>query len=532
MKRFWLVLLSLGLIVAFSTSAMALDVKFSGEYYAGGLYLDKTNFNKAQWGYAAITAPKTVIPALPGGGTLVPAKTFATKESTAFYFQRLRIGAQFVVSPGLSLITRADIMERAWGATRSSGTAVSTNPFTGGVTGASAALDTLSAGTRAENENIAFDLLYVSYASPIGLFNVGYQIDGAWGTVFGDSSMPTGKIAYYLPIGSFGVGLQMGKNNNGEGSKTAINDSFNADLDDGFYTAFVRYAAKNMEAGLLVKHIRNNKSRNMLAAYAPVLAGYAAVGVITAAEATSADAGNTVQQYAVVPYFKGKFGPLAVQAEFTWATGKVKWEGNYDKIPTIAGFLPGPQQDADLNAYNGWLDLVADFGVGYVGGTFAHMSGDDYSSLDKIEGGLTGGQDWNPCLIMFNNDLTYWAGAPAGYGGWNSASGVPQYTTAAGPMNNAWFYQIRGGVRPIDKLDIMLSYSYATADKTPAAQWQGRTYGQEIDLTANYKITNNLSYMLGGGYVMVGDWFKGVNAAGTNEVDNDFLIINKLTLTF
>lgn len=519
MKRFWLVLLSLGLIVAFSTSAMALDVKFSGEYYAGGLYLDHTNFNKTQY-----TNPAVTLPAKLGGGTVVPAKTFGAKQSTAFYFQRLRLGAQFVVSPGLSLITRADIMERSWGATRSSGTAVSTNPLTGVVTGASAAQDTLSAGTRAENENIAFDLLYVSYASPIGLFNVGYQIDGAWGTVFGDSSMPTGKIAYYLPLGSFGIGLHMGKNSNGEGSKTAINDSFSADFDDGFYTAFVRYAAKNAEAGLLVKYIRNAKNRSAMAPYAAVLAVLGAAG--------AADAGYKVDQYAVVPYAKAKFGPVAVQAEFTWASGKSKWEGRADLIPTLAGVFPGPQQDQDLNAYNGWLDVAADFGVAYVGGTFAHMSGDDYSTLDKIEGGLTGGQDWNPCLIMFNNDLTYWAGGPSGYGGWNNTSGVPQYTTAAGPMSNAWFYQIRGGVRPIDKLDIMLSYSYAQADKTPNAQWQGRNYGQEIDLTANYKITNNLSYMLGGGYVMVGDWFKGVNAAGTNEVDNDFLIINKLTLTF
>ncbi len=46
MKRFWLVLLSLGLIVAFSTSAMAVDVKFSGEYYAAGMYLDKTTLLK------------------------------------------------------------------------------------------------------------------------------------------------------------------------------------------------------------------------------------------------------------------------------------------------------------------------------------------------------------------------------------------------------------------------------------------------------------------------------------------------------
>ena len=42
MKRFWLVLLSLGLVLAFSASAMAVDVKFSGSFYAAGMYLDKT----------------------------------------------------------------------------------------------------------------------------------------------------------------------------------------------------------------------------------------------------------------------------------------------------------------------------------------------------------------------------------------------------------------------------------------------------------------------------------------------------------
>jgi hypothetical protein len=42
MKKFWLVLLSLGLVMAFSVSAFAVDVKVSGEYYAAGLYLNKT----------------------------------------------------------------------------------------------------------------------------------------------------------------------------------------------------------------------------------------------------------------------------------------------------------------------------------------------------------------------------------------------------------------------------------------------------------------------------------------------------------
>ncbi|HQP25614.1 MAG TPA: hypothetical protein PLP16_10635 [Smithellaceae bacterium] len=98
-------------------------------------------------------------------------------------------------------------------------------------------------------------------------------------------------------------------------------------------------------------------------------------------------------------------------------------------------------------------------------------------------------------------------------------------------MSNAYFSQLRAGVRPIDKLDIMASASYAVADKTPQAVWDSRDYGYEIDLTATYKITNNLSYMLGAGYWMVGDYYKGSGAAG-QDVDDNFMVINKLTLTF
>ena len=72
MKRFWLILLSLGLIVAFSTSAMAVDVKVSGEYYAAGMYLDKTNVTKK----VDFTEEEVFLKEGP---------------STAFYFQRLRM---------------------------------------------------------------------------------------------------------------------------------------------------------------------------------------------------------------------------------------------------------------------------------------------------------------------------------------------------------------------------------------------------------------------------------------------------------
>ncbi len=84
-------------------------------------------------------------------------------------------------------------------------------------------------------------------------------------------------------------------------------------------------------------------------------------------------------------------------------------------------------------------------------------------------------------------------------------------------MTNAWFFQVDGGVRPTPKLDIKASVSYAMADTTLPGQ--NNSYGWELDITGTYKITNNLSYMLGVGYWWVGDFYKGGNGFynGTGE---------------
>ncbi|MRR17353.1 MAG: hypothetical protein EG826_12945 [Deltaproteobacteria bacterium] len=461
MKRFLLVLLSLGLITALSTSAMAVDIKFSGEYYAAGLYLDKTTFKKG---------------------------TASDGPSTAFYFQRLRLRTDFVVSPGLSLTTRADIMERAWGAARS---------VPGG------ALDTLSAGTRAENENIAFDLAYVTYLSPIGMFTAGYQIDQAFGTTFADNSQPVGKFAYFIKIEGFIATVHVGKDVGGENSRTAINPVSTTDRDNSFVTAAMIYQWKAGEVGLLGTYhdARADRTATLF-------------GVLPF--------DNTVKFGVVIPYIKAKFGPFAVQAELNYLYGTVKWEAPGDA--TALAILG--TDEIKLRQLAAYIDAVGDFGMFYAGGSLAYVSGDDPSTVDKSEGGIvSGGIDWNPCLIMFNNDLTYWAGNQIGH------PATPTTNTAnGGPMTNAYFAQLRAGVRPIDKLDIMGSVSYAVADKTPQATWVSRVYGYEVDLTATYKITNNLSYMLGGGYFFTGDYFKGASEA--NQINNNFMVINKLTLTF
>ena len=61
--------------------------------------------------------------------------------------------------------------------------------------------------------------------------------------------------------------------------------------------------------------------------------------------------------------------------------------------------------------------------------------------------------------------------------------------------------------------------------------WAGSSYGWELDVSGTYKMTNNLSYMVGAGYWWVGDYYKGL-ASEQNDVRDEYMFINKLTLTF
>jgi hypothetical protein len=445
MKRFWFGLLALGLLTIFSTAAFAVDVKFSGEFYAAGVYLDKTSLTK-------------------DNGT-----------STAFYFQRLRVRTDFVVSPGLSLVTRMDAMERAWGATRSTA-------------GATLAVD--SAGTAAENENIAFDWAYIDYQTPIGTFDVGYMNDGATGTIFGNSLAPAPRIKYSYVNGPATFNLAYTKVK--EKSYTAVNNVTYSDADNDKYGIEGIYKWKSGLAGLNVNYYRYGENRP----------------VVTIPAAATDESKKTY--FIFTPYAIAKIGPVDLQTEFNWATGK------YTEKDSGIG-------DVKMENFSGWIDATATFGPVYAGGTFAYVSGDDPNTADKKEGGtLTGGRDWSPNLIMWNYDRSMWIGELA-----SSTTTGNGFGTSG--MTNAFLYQGRVGVRPTDKLDIMTSFTYASADKKPL-NYISDQYGYELDVTATYKLTSNLTYMLGAGYLWTGDYFKGTSAA--NSVQNDYLVINKLTLTF
>ena len=489
MKRFWLVLLSLGLVMAFSVSAFAVDVKVSGEYYAAGLYLNKTDLQSGE---------------IRGSGDGARVVDYDS-PSTAFFYQRLRVGTDFIVTPCLKLVTRFDAMERIWGGARSNTWAVNQDGYL-----------SESAGTQAENENIAFDIVYIDYASPIGTFKVGYMPDYTFGTVFGDngSALYDGQIWYSYTTGPFTIMAGYAKITDNSFSAVSTNSMSNpylsnylsqkTDRDKDSYRLGGVYNFKTSQAvgetGILFVFDRDATNR-----------GRGADGMF--------DSSYRTNIYELDPYVKAKIGPVALQAELMYYFGDAaKYEGYVTDASNVS-----------ISALSVFVDATANFGMFNVGGTFAYLSGDDPGTHDKVEGGInTGGYDWNPCLIMFNTEtLGYWVGPIMG----KSQSQVD------GLMSNAWFFQGKAGVKPTPQWDVMLSLSYAMVDKKPVdphhsdRTFPNGTYGTEVDLTGTYKITNNLSYMLGGGYLFTGDYFKG-DDRHSNEVNNDFMLINKLTLSF
>jgi hypothetical protein len=473
--------------MAFSVSAFAVDVKVGAEYYAAGVYLNKVTVDNGFEGWQGDRGSQN--------------------PSTAFFYQRLRMGTDFIVSPCLKLVTQLDAMERIWGGARSDVEVA----------------DAHGAGTRAEAENISVRKVYIDYTSSIGLFKVGYMEDYVFGTVFADrGNGPTaGQIQYYFQKGPFTafVGYAKEVENNYSATHTGgLFDSTITDRDADSYRIAGIYNFQGGEAGALFLWNRNATARDFM------FFNY------------------NSNVFVIDPYIKAKIGPVNIQAEAQY------WFGNamkFEETP-IWGGMP-PMSDVSIGALSVFVDATANFGIFNVGASAAYLSGDDPGTKDKLEGSgrpfsvNTAGLDWNPCLILFNTDLNYWSGNIVGHGH-SSNPFFSNDTVVNGEMSNAWFFQGRVGVKPTPQLDVQLALSFAQADKKPgytndpmgfwaSLQTQpGGTYGTEVDVTGTYKITNNLTYMLGAGYLFTGDYFKGVYTDA--KVNDDFILINKLILNF
>jgi hypothetical protein len=480
MRKSWVVLLTMGLIMALAIPVCAADVKFSGQYYVQGIY----DHNRSLKDNAA------------GDG------------STAFIAQRLRVKTEFKVAEGLSLVTRFDALEKKWG-----DNTWGENPNYDSVNrsqnrtpqctfnSATSAVSCPAKNSRTQ-ENIEFEQAYVDFNTAIGRFLIGYQDFDAFGTSFGDSNWTRPGIKYMLSIGNTTIiaAMEQTVENSSTPTVSPTNQGLATDGDKNTYDLAVVQKFQGGDAGLLIQYFNDSSRR---------------------------DASNVrTKAYFVNPYVKATFGPIYVEAEVLYGGGKY---AEYESGVTTP--------DVDLRTWNAYIGAKGTFGPAYVGAMFAWMQGDDPKSASEKEGNVasyfTHNKVFSPCLILFSDEYYTWMGGLRGYGA-STTTDLTNY------MDNVWFYSLYGGYKPIPKLDIRAAVYYAYADEKPTSdglppsptnpRFVDRVYGTEFDLTAKYKIYDNLEYMIGFAYLWTGDYFKGTNEA--NKVANDYMVTHKLTLNF
>jgi len=436
MKKLLVVLLSLGLIVAFSMSASAADVKFSGQYYVVGVYNDNLS--------------------LAGGDDAY---------SRAYIWNRARVQMVFKIADGLTFTTRFDAFEKQWGNTNWSG---------GSQDKSNSAKAAVAGGSPKLQENLEMEHGYVTFKTAMGQFQIGYQAADTWGTVFGDNPGSRPRVKYILPVGPLTILAIYEKVFESDGSYQPGYGPGTTDADWDNYALAGVFKWKGGNAGLLLKYIDN--------CYTRVPGNYG------------------VKMYAISPYVMATFGPVYVEGQVYYLGGKAK---EYDNATYGA--------DVDKESLAAYALAKVKLGPAFVGGQIGYSQGQDPNDKTKDTVGQSSSTAWNPTLIWGQANLNVWA-----------MGGVKEPN-----KQNLLLYNVFGGFNVTPKVKIEGAVSMMWADQTAAGV--DKAYGTEIDVQASYKIYDNLTYLVGAGYLVAGDFYKGAHNAETGD---DYLLMNKLTVKF
>ncbi len=470
MKKFLVVLLSLGLIAGISATASALDVQFSGKYEVEGAYESNVFQSGGVGGFF-------------GGDT-----------SRAAIWQRFRLQPVFKVAEGLSMTIRIDALEKQWGNTAWRGG--SADDFSN-----SRRQTTVVAGNASGQkvqENIEFERSYVTFDTQIGQFQVGYQRQKTWGTGWADweqtgpRAMFTTKLGPMTLLAIWDKSYESDALVQGSNSTSAWNK---VDGDTDQYALAGIYNGKGWEAGLLYQYVHS--------AY-PKANG----------------AGYKVKQHNLLPYMKATFGPVYLESEFGYAFGKaVEYENESATL-----------KSKDAQAWGGYIKAKTTFGPAYFGAAAGYSSGDDLQDDSKSKN-VFNAKNWNPALILLGDDYLTDI-FPGG-----NAYDVGNFSSYKNAKAGFMIYNVFGGYNPTAKLNLEANFTSASFAVSPragnvktGAEYVSKNMGMELDITATYKLYDNLTYMIGAGYLFTGDAFKGTNSNAT--IGNDYMLMNRLVLNF
>ncbi len=214
MKRFLIGLLAVGLIVALSMPALAVDVKITGMSEVAGYW----ESNRAMAG--------------------------SDEKAMKYWTTFTRIEPVFKVAEGLSLVTRFEGMER--------------------VAGLNAVQAEAANGTRnpAAEQGIALKRAYISAMLFGGKWDVGYMSGGPWGTEFLDYDVDVFRVKATYVAGPITILALLEK-----GTENSLGTPTYSSSDYDKYALAAIYKWSSGQVGYLQYYLPNNTYENSSSAY-------------------------------------------------------------------------------------------------------------------------------------------------------------------------------------------------------------------------------------------------------------------------
>lgn len=466
MNKWLLVFLAAFFLTVTCIPATAADIKFFGSYYVIGQYASNYSL------------------------TDDPSKDSSDRATIA---QRLRVGTVFQIADGLKLTTSFDALERAWGQENALGTPNPTATYPS--TAAAGAFGT-GTGTNVEN-NISWERAFVTFNLGPGFFDVGYMSDGWWSPIaFGNTGGGAGPMIRYTALfGPVTLSAYYEK-----GLETQFDPAVYEPGDWNRYALQGTYKWNTGQAGLqlLWERYETDKPETDYIWNTQISVPFP----------------SRMDYYEVSPFFQAKLGVVDLEGKLYWSFGQFK--------PKVGG------NDLDIDGLSAYLNGKVNIGPAYIGAMFAYFKGDDPKDSD-LTVSHAGGRDWDPTLMIGNDKFSKWLGGRyAKTVGWGTPSGGLTDFRGGWNEQNMWFYQGYAGYKPIPKLELRAAFTYMKRDKN--ATIPDDDIGNELDVTASYKIYPNLMYTVGFGYLWAGDFFKGTNSSA--EIDDCYLLMHQLVLTF
>lgn len=370
------------------------------------------------------------------------------KHSTEFWDQRLRVNGVWNVAEGVKVQFRADILEGFWGDnTQAVSHTTQVDPLTGSVTVAESLIGT------APKDQITFDQVNMQFAWPgTPLTITAGRQDVTWGLGVAAKADNRDRLKVAAKVGGLTVVYAY----------------------DKFAELFSLHDVKDANG-----RVADDSRGNALGVVGD-LAGFK-TGLLAYYSQNETNASKSINRLLLDAYFNGKVGAIDLKGEVAYVTGKD--DNAVGNDPDATG----------LGAYLGAFLPAGPVTVGLEG---AYAKGDDPDTTDN-EGAFR--HDYHSpfwSVILLNN---------MDYPGFANESAL----AGDGGLNNAMAGKLSVSAAPMKGLSLYAAAVYATRDQVAAGK--DKPMGTEIDLIATYAVTENVALTVGGGYLMVGDFYGDVD---------------------